>query len=93
MDEVEERREDLEFGDVSREPDGSSAKSNGESDRLRLSESPGPRFAVVELSVKGRAIGMPYGSDFALVRPLRPIVMLEETRLNGIILLTALGRT
>lgn len=46
---MEERREDLEFGEVSREPDGSSAKSNGESDRLRLSESPEPRLGVVGL--------------------------------------------
>ena len=72
MEEVDERREDLEFGEVSRDPEGSSAKSNGESERFRPSESARSRLGTVGFCVNGRAIGMPYGSDFALVRPRRP---------------------
>lgn len=90
---MEERRDDLEFGEVSREPDGSSVKSKGESDRLRLSESPAPILGVVELCVKGRDVGMPYGSDFALVRRVRPVVMLETSHVDRTMLLTTLRRT
>ena len=69
---MEERREDLDAGEGSREVVPGKEASKGESDRWRWLGSVGPRLGEVSAGDMGRDMGAKEGSDFARMRPRRP---------------------
>lgn len=69
MEEVEERRDDLDAGDTSRDVLEAAAASNGERERLRWLASMVVRFEGASAGDVARGIGWKEGSDLALMRP------------------------
>ena len=71
IEDVEERRDDLEAGEASLDRFAGNEASKGERDRWRWLESGDMRFEAVSAGDIGRDIGV--RSDLARIRLLRPV--------------------
>ena len=69
---MDERRDDFEAGDASRDKLGVHDASKGERERLRWFGSMETRLGDISAGDIGRDMGVKEGSDFARMRPRRP---------------------